>query len=161
MVHGESDALVFALVASLLLETIALAKSGRRHAGYPAKRARKIVLVLKPQVETHVQNTQIRILKKLLRTRNAPMENVSVGAESGALPEQGREIVQAQVRVPSKVREGNVFAEMRVNVLEDAFQSRRGQARFLDRLPASNLQSIRIPTIGWTDRVRPSGFGIL
>jgi hypothetical protein len=158
---GESNALAFAPVSSLWFQTIAVPKSGRRHAGYPAKRAREIVLVLKPQVETHVQNTQIRILKKPLRTRNAPVEDVSVGAESGAFPEQGREIVQAQIRIPSKVREGNVLAEMRVNVLQDAFQSRRGQSRILDRLLASSTRRIRVPAIDRVDRVRPSRFGAL
>jgi hypothetical protein len=159
-VRGESNALAFAPVSSLWFQTIAVSKSGRRHAGYTAKRARKIVLVLKPQVETHIENTKIRSLKKLLRARNAPVENVSVGAESGAFLEQGREIVQAQIRILSEVRERNVLAEMRVNVLEDAFQSRGGQARFLDHL-ASSMRRIRVPIIGRANRVRPSGFGVL
>jgi hypothetical protein len=143
-------------VSSLLLQTIAVSKAGRRHAGHPAKRAREVVLMLKPQVETHVQNTKICILEKLLRTRNAPVENVSVGAESGAFPEQGREIIHAQIRVPSKVREGDVLAEVRVNILQNTFQTRGRQARILDRFLASGMRRIRITSR--LNRVRPSGF---
>jgi hypothetical protein len=153
--------LSLALVSSLLLQTIALAKPGRRHAGHPAKRAREIVLVLKPQVEAYVQNTEICILKKLPRTRNAPVQNVSVGAESGAFLEQGREIVQAQIRIPSKVREGNILAQVRVNVLEDTLQSRRRQPGILDRFLARGLRLIRVLIIDLVDRVRASRFGAL
>jgi hypothetical protein len=116
----------------LLLRTIPLPKAGRRHASDPAKSARKIVLVLKSQVEAYVQNTEVRVPKQLARTRNSAMENVLVGAESGRFLEQRSKIINAQIQILRKFREGDALIEVSVHIFEDAFQALRRQAGIPD-----------------------------
>src|SRR5580692_250911 len=103
---------------------LGMAEARRRHSRHAAKGACKIILVLKTQIEAHVQYAEAGVPQKLAGPENAPLQNIPVRAESRASLKLCRKIEDAQLCILSERGQTDVFIQMRVDKRQYAFQAR-------------------------------------